>query len=183
LEAEASTIQTYEPQIIPGLLQIEDYARAFIQSAMVHPDPETVERRVAARLARKELLSQEAPPEVWVILDEPVISRPVGGPEVMREQLLHLIELSTAPNGRITIQILPLALGAHPGMNGPFALLSFPDAKDRSVVYLESATDGLFLEEEPDITSYTLKFRHLVAQALGPEQSRDMIAEIADRMA
>jgi transcriptional regulator with XRE-family HTH domain len=183
LEAEARTIQTYEPQNIPGLLQTEAYARALVEGGMVHPDQEKVDRRVTGRLARQELLQQEATPEIWVVLDEPVINRPVGGPKVMREQLRHLIELSTAPNSRIAIQILPLALGAHPGLHGAFVVLSFPDQKDRPVVYLESATDGLFLEEEPDIERYTLMFRHLSARALGPEQSREMIAETADRLA
>lgn len=184
LEAEANMIQSYEPQVIPGLLQTEAYARAFIQSGMVHPDPAAVERRVAARLARHdELLRQESGPEIWAILDEPVITRPVGGAEVMREQLAHINELTAAPNSRITVQVLPMSLGAHPGMNGPFVLLSFSDPKDRPVVFLETATDGLYLEEEQDIERYTLKFRHLVARALGPEQSKDMIAEVAARLA
>jgi hypothetical protein len=117
------------------------------------------------------------------VLDEPVVSRPVGGPDVMREQLRHLIELSTRPNTTLTLQVLPLSVGAHPGMNGPFVILEFQGPKDPPTIYLETATDGLYLEEPSDIERYTLRFNHLVARALGPDESRDMIAGLAERMA
>ncbi len=183
LEAEASVIHTYESQFVPGLLQTEDYARAVIRAGQARPDPEALERRVAARMARQEILTRTDPPEIWAILDEPVVSRPVGGAEIMREQLRHIIELSTRPNTTLTIQVLPLSVGAHPGMNGPFVILEFQGPKDPPMVYLETATDGLYLEEPSDIERYTLRFSHLVARALGPDESRTMIADLADRMA
>lgn len=183
LEAEASAIHTFESQFVPGLLQTEDYARAVISDGQVRPDPEDVERRVTARMARKELFTRPEPPELWAVLDESVILRPVGGPAVMRDQLRHLIEVSTRPNATVTLQILPLSTGAHPGMNGPFVILRFQNPKDPPMVHLETATDGLYLEEPPDVERYTLRFNHLVARALGPNESRAMIAGLAERMA
>jgi hypothetical protein len=149
-EAEASVIQTYESQFVPGLLQTEDYARAVISGGQVRPHPDTAERRVAARMARHELLTCTDPPEIWAVLDETVIRRPVGGPRVMRGQLRHLIEVAERPNTTVTLQILPLSIGAHPGMNGPFVILSFQNPKDSPMVHLETATDGVYLEELPD---------------------------------
>jgi transcriptional regulator with XRE-family HTH domain len=183
LEAEASAIHTYESQFVPGLLQTEDYARAVISGGQVRPDPDTVERRVAARMARHELLTRPDPPEIWAVLDETVIRRPVGGPEVMRGQLHHLVEVGERPNTTVMLQVLPFSTGAHPGMNGPFVILSFQNPKDPPVVHLETATDGLYLEEPPDIERYTLRFSHLVARALGPNESRAMIADLAARLA
>jgi transcriptional regulator with XRE-family HTH domain len=182
LEAEAATLHTFESQFIPGLLQTEDYARAIIRAGQVRPNPETLERRLAARLARQEILGRSDPPEIWAVLDEPVVSRPVGGPNVMRQQLQHLIELSTRPNTPLTLQVLPLSAGAHPGMNGPFVILSFHSPTDPPMVYLETATDGLYIEESSDIERYTLMFSHLVARALGPDESRTMITGLAERM-
>jgi hypothetical protein len=183
LESEAAVIHTFESQFIPGLLQTEDYARAVIRAGQARPDPDTLERRVSARMARQEILARAEPPEIWAVLDEPVVSRPVGGPDVTREQLRHLIELSTRPNTTLTLQVLPLSVGAHPGMNGPFVILEFQGPKDPPMIYLETATDGLYLEEPSDIERYTLRFNHLVARALGPDESRDMIAGLAERMA
>jgi transcriptional regulator with XRE-family HTH domain len=183
LESEAATIQTYEQQNVPGLLQTESYARAFIQGALVKPDPDEVDRRVSARMERQELLDRTDVPEVWAVLDEAVVRRPVGGPDVMREQLQRLIDLTTRPNSTVTLQVLPMSIGAHPGMNGSFVLLRFPDPMDRPIVHLETDTDGLYLEETVDIERYTLKFDHLMARALGPDESRAMVTEIAGRLA
>ncbi|MBV9450158.1 MAG: helix-turn-helix domain-containing protein [Streptosporangiaceae bacterium] len=183
LEAEASTIHTYESQFVPGLLQTEDYARAVISGGQVRPDPEAVERRVAARMARQELFTRPEPPEIWAVLDESVILRPVGGPAVMRDQLRHLIEVTTRPSAVVTLQVLPLSAGAHPGMSGPFVILGFQNPKDPPMIHLETATDGHYLEEPPDIERYTLRFNHLVARALGPNESRAMITALAEQMA
>jgi transcriptional regulator with XRE-family HTH domain len=183
LEAEAATLHTYESMFIPGLHQTGDYARAVIRAGQTRPDLETLERRLAARLARQEILDRSDPPEIWAVLDESVVSRPVGGAEVMRAQLQHLIELSSRPNTSLTLQILPFTAGAHPGMNGPFVIVAFNSPTDPSMVYLETATDGLYLDEPADIERYTLMFNHLVARALGPEESRTMITGLAERMA
>jgi transcriptional regulator with XRE-family HTH domain len=183
LEAEAVALHTYESMCVPGLLQTEDYARALILGGQRRPDPETLERGVAARMARKEVLGRPDPPAIWAVLDEPAVTRPVGGAAVMREQLRYLVEVSTRPGARLRLQVLPLSVGAHPGMNGTFVMLKFGSASDPPIVYLETASDGLYLEEPPDIERYRLRFHHLVARALGPDESRTMIAGVAERMA
>lgn len=183
LEADASALHTFESMFVPGLLQTEEYARAIIRAGQTRPDPDTLERRLAARMARQGALSRSDPPEIWAVLDESVISRPVGGPAVMSQQLQHLVELSNRPNTPLTLQVLPLAAGAHPGMNGPFVILEFHSPNDPPMVYLETATDGLYIEEPSDVERYTLMFSHLVARALGPDDSRSMITHLAERMA
>ena len=101
----------------------------------------------------------------------------------MSAQLRHLIEVTAAPNSKITLQILPLAVGSHPGLSGPFVILDFPSAEDPSVVYLETATDGLYLEETAEIERYTLMFDHLRASALSSSESAGLIARMADETA
>jgi transcriptional regulator with XRE-family HTH domain len=182
LEAEASAIRTYEPQIIPGLLETEDYTRALIRSALVRADPEEIERRVQARMARQEILTRPDAPEIWAVLDEPVIRRPVGGAAVMKAQLRRLIETAEAPNSKITLQVLPLSVGSHPGLSGPFVILDFPSGEDEPVIYLETATDGLYLEETAEIDRYTLMFDHLRASALSADESAAFIARTAAEM-
>jgi len=183
LEAEASAMRTYEPQIIPGLLETEDYTRALIRAGLVRADPAEIERRVEARLARQEILRRPDALAIWAVLDEPAIRRPVGGPAVMSAQLQHLIEVTATPNSKITLQILPLAVGSHPGLSGPFVILDFPIAEDPSVVYLETATDGLYLEETAEIERYTLMFDHLRSSALSSSESASLIARAAQEMA
>jgi transcriptional regulator with XRE-family HTH domain len=183
LEAETSAMRTYQPQIIPGLLETEDYARALIRAGLVRADPDEIDRRVKARMARQDVLTRPDAPAIWAVLDEPAIRRPVGGAAVMSAQLRHLIEVTAAPNSKITLQILPLAVGSHPGLSGPFVILDFPSAEDPSVVYLETATDGLYLEETAEIERYTLMFDHLRASALSSSESAGLIARMADETA
>jgi transcriptional regulator with XRE-family HTH domain len=183
MEAEAASLHTYESLFVPGLLQTEDYARAVIQAWQARPNPEALERAVTARMARQDILERPDPPEIWAVLDEAAIARPVGGPQVMRAQLQHLIVVSTRPNTPVTLQVLPFSVGAHPGMGGQFVVLAFPSPNDPPMVYLETATDGLYLEDPPDVERYTLMFSHLVARALGPDESRAMIADLAEQMA
>jgi transcriptional regulator with XRE-family HTH domain len=183
LEAEATGLRTYESMAVPGLLQTEDYAWAVLRASQTKNDPEVLNRALAARMARQDILKRPDAPEIWAILDESVISRPVGGPGVMRVQLEHLISLSTKPSTTLTLQVLPFSAGAHPGMNGPFVILDFNSPTDPPMVYLETATDGLYLDEPADTERYNLRFSHLVARALGPDESRTMIAALAERMA
>jgi transcriptional regulator with XRE-family HTH domain len=182
LEAEASAMRTYQPQIIPGLLETEEYTRALIRAGLVRADPDEIERRVQARMARQEILTRHDAPEIWAVLDEPAIRRPVGGQAVMKAQLRHLIDITAAPNSTITLQILPLAVGSHPGLSGPFVILDFPSSEDPPVVYLETATDGLYLEETAETERYNLMFDHLRASALSARESASLIARLADEM-
>ena len=127
-------------------------------------------------MERQPVLSKEDAPKLWAIMDEAALRRVVGGREVMREQVGRLLEARSQPN--VTIQLIPYGAGAHPGMDGPFVLLDFPGMADQSIVYVESAAGGLFLEEETEIRRYTLMFEHLRAAASGLDATAALLAEI-----
>jgi transcriptional regulator with XRE-family HTH domain len=178
LEAAARSIRAYEQQVVPGLLQTDKYAIAMIRAARLGDSDREIEQRVRVRMARQALLIQDDPIDLWVVLDEAVLSRPVGGDEVMRDQLLRLVEAAGLPN--VTLQILPFSAGAHAGMDGTFAILDFPDAEDPDVVFAENATGGLFLEKSDELRKYNSIFDTIRATALTPEESRDMIARLVE---
>jgi transcriptional regulator with XRE-family HTH domain len=178
LEAAAHSVRAYEQQVIPGLLQSQDYAVAMIRAARWSDTDREIDRRVHVRMARQSLLIQDDPIDLWVVLDEAVLSRPVGGDRVMRDQLVRLIEAAQLPN--VTLQVLPFAAGAHAGMDGTFAILDFPDAVDPAVVYAENATGGLFLEKGDELAKYRSIFDTIQAAALTPEESGRMIAMLVE---
>lgn len=178
LEAAARSIKAYEQQVIPGLLQTDKYAIAMIRAARLGDSEREIEQRVRVRMARQALLIQDDPIDLQVVLDEAVVSRPVGGDQVMRDQLLRLIEATRLPN--VTLQILPFAAGAHAGMDGTFAILDFPDAEDPDVVFAENATGGLFLEKSDELRKYNSIFETIRSSALSPEESREMIVMLAE---
>jgi transcriptional regulator with XRE-family HTH domain len=178
LEAAARGVRAYEQLVIPGLLQSEEYALALIRNARTSDTPKDIDRRVHVRLARQSLLTQEDPIYLWAVLDEAALSRPVGGEEVMREQLRHLIEAQELPN--VTLQVLPFAAGSHAGMDGAFAILDFPDQVDPDVVYVENATGGLFLEKEEELRKYHSIFDDLRALALSPDASTTLIESLVE---
>jgi transcriptional regulator with XRE-family HTH domain len=177
LEAAASSVRAYEQQVVPGLLQTADYAKAMIRAARPDITADEVERRVRVRLGRQSLLIQDDPIDLWVVLDEAVVSRPVGGDEVMCAQLERLVKAADLPN--VTLQILPFEAGAHAGMDGTFAILDFPEPSDPDVVYAENATGGLFLEKTDELRKYVFIFDHIRAAALRPEESVSVIAKLA----
>jgi transcriptional regulator with XRE-family HTH domain len=177
LESEAAAIREYDAELIPGMFQTEDYYRAYMLAAPAAGDEEAIERKIAVRTARQERLTADDAPEVWVVLNEAAIRRMVGGPDVMRKQLERVAELAERPN--ISVQLLQFRSGAHPAMDGSFIILGFPEALDPDVVYLESQTGSLYLEKEPEVQRYLAMFTHLVASAVGPEESRRMITEAA----
>lgn len=177
MEAAAGSIRAYEQQVMPGLLQTEEYARAMIRSARPDITADEVEQRVRVRLGRQSLLSQDDPIDLWVVLDEAVVSRPVGGDAVMRTQLERLVEAADLPN--VTLQILPFEAGGHAGMDGTFTILDFPEPGDPDVVYAENATGGLFLEKSEELQKYAFIFDHIRAAAIRPEESVALIAELA----
>ncbi|MFF4213317.1 helix-turn-helix domain-containing protein [Streptomyces sp. NPDC001796] len=178
LETDAESLRVYEPQIITGLLQTRSYAEALIQGALPETSPADIEKRVQVRMRRQERISAENNPlRLWVVLDEAALSRRVGNNLVMREQLEHLVEMSRLPH--VTVQVLPFEVGAHPGLNGQYAILEFADAADSSVVYLEGVTSDLYLEKAQDVQKYAVMYEHLRAQALNVEQSRKFIEDAA----
>lgn len=172
LEAEASVMRTYEAESVPGLMQTEAYARAMFLLTAGDAD---IDRKVAARIQRQEILRQEEPVALSAVLNEAVLMRPVGGPHVMSEQLEQLADLAKLPN--VTIQVLPMAAGGHPAMTTPYVILSFKDAPDESIVYLENLTNGQALEEPEHVGGYTMVHEKLCSMALGPDDSIALLRE------
>jgi transcriptional regulator with XRE-family HTH domain len=176
LEESASLIRAYQPQVVPGLLQTEGYIRAITASSFPSEKEEDSERRVALRLARQDLLSRPAPPEYWVVLEETVLRRPIGGQDVMRGQIEHLIEVAALPN--ITVQVLPFAAGWHPAMYGMFNIFRFPDDAMPDVVYSEGLTSAYYLNKPEETTKYTEALDRMAAQAATPDQTVTILREI-----
>ncbi|WP_044376265.1 helix-turn-helix domain-containing protein [Streptomyces noursei] len=182
LETEAASLRTYESLLAPGLLQTPGYTEAVIPGAVPELAPEDLEKRIQVRMRRQDRVrDQERPLRLWIVLDESALRRVVGSHLVMREQLEHLVEVSTLPH--VTVQVLPYDTGAHAGMSGTFSILEFDDAADSSVVYIEGVTSDLYLEKTNDVHKYTIMYEHLRAQALSADASREFIAEAAKRHA
>jgi transcriptional regulator with XRE-family HTH domain len=173
LEAEASTLRWYSPMLVPGLLQTEDYAREVIRSGLLIAPPGEVERRVQVKMTRQRDLTKDQPAGLAVVLDEAALLRRVGGAGVMRGQLAHLAGMAERPN--VTVQVLPLAAGAHPATTGEFTILAFPELIAPDVVFLENMTSDLYVEQEAAVYRYALAFDRLRALALDPAQSVDFI--------
>lgn len=178
LETDAASLRIYDPQVVPGLLQTRYYAEALITGALPETPQADIEKRVNVRMRRQQRIqSTENPLRLWAVMDEAALRRKVGSPSLMRDQLEHLVEQSQLPH--VTVQIIPFEMGAHPGLNGQYAILEFPDAADSSVVYIEGVTSDLYLEKSGDVQAYSVMYEHLRAQALNVEQSRDFISKIA----
>jgi transcriptional regulator with XRE-family HTH domain len=178
LEAEAAILRAYEAQVVPGLLQTERYAHAIITATAMGERLHDIDRRMAVRMHRQALLSGPDPVRLNMILDEAALRRTVAGPEAMRDQLLHLVEVSKRPN--ICLQVLPFGIGAHPAMDTPFVLVEFARPADDALVYVELATSGMIMEGHAEISRYTLIYRQLTALALSPGTSTGFIAELAE---
>jgi transcriptional regulator with XRE-family HTH domain len=180
LEAAASVIYAYEVQVVPGLLQVEEYARTLICKARPEMSAAEVDRRVHVRMVRQSLINQDDPLRLSVVLDEAVFHRLVGGPEVMRRQLDQLIMAAGLPN--VTLRVLPFAVGPHAGMDGSFAILGYEEPADPDVVFAENAAGGLFLEKEEELRRYRFIFDQLRASALSPDQSVTFLSERAKEL-
>jgi hypothetical protein len=178
LESAARQIRTYESQFVPGLLQTEEYARAMITARSVRGTPEQVERSVAVRMRRQQILSRDVPPppHIRAVLDESVIRRVVGGRDVMRQQLTRLLELA-ADGSRFTLYVLPFTAGAHPAGNGSFTLLDPADPAFPVTASTDRPTETLIEDSAEAIRLYSTIFDHLVAAALGAAESSTLIAE------
>jgi transcriptional regulator with XRE-family HTH domain len=173
LEEAASRIRAYEVQFVPGLLQTEDYARAV--TLLGHPDApgHEVERRVGLRMRRQSLLTSSEPPHLWAVVDEAVLRRPLGGAQVMRKQLRHLLELTESPN--ITLQVVPFELGGHAAAGGPFSILRFAERDLPDVVYLEQLTSALYLDKRDEVDHYHMVMERLCIDAEPASQIRDTL--------
>lgn len=180
LEAEAANVFSYDSEFVPGLLQTPEYARAIHRADLVAATDDEIERLVQVRMARQDLLASDDRPEIWLVLNEAVIRRLVGGRDVMRQQLRRIVEAMDRPN--VTLQVIPFAAGAHPSMDGSFTLLGFPTPTDPDVVYIEYQTGAIYLEKQDEVKRYRLMFDHLRASALPVEASRGLIVGIADEL-
>ncbi|MBB6173184.1 transcriptional regulator with XRE-family HTH domain [Nocardiopsis mwathae] len=182
LEPEASTLRFYQSHTVPGLFQTEDYARALLESHPSPADPGEIDRRTELRIRRRELIFQDNPPDTWVVLDESVLHRLIGGPHVMADQLQHLLEVDKKP--QITIQILPFDRGANSGLNGSFDILEFTESDIYAprLVHLENLTSSLYIEKAKEVHFYTVAFEHLRTAALHPQTSRRLISDVERRL-
>jgi transcriptional regulator with XRE-family HTH domain len=162
LEAAASFIREFELQFVPGILQIEEYARAVIRLGNL-PSEDEVIRRAQARISRQEILRRADPPRIWAVLDEGALRRHIGGRDVMKAQLRHLIEMCDHPN--ITLQILPFSAGAHRAMGGPFTILRYTEPDLRDVVYIEQLTSALYLDKPIEVDAYLEVIEEVCLQA------------------
>jgi transcriptional regulator with XRE-family HTH domain len=174
-EAEATAISTYEAQIVPGLLQTPQYARAVIAADGVYEDEDVVAQRVQVRLARQAVLTREPPPRLTAVLDEAVLRRAIGGPDVMRHQLSRLVEAAELP--MVTVQVLPFAAGAHRALAGSFIVLEL--GSENPLVYSEGMTGGVFRSRPDELRSYLTSFAALRDAALDPADSTAFIAAVA----
>ncbi|MEW2328995.1 helix-turn-helix transcriptional regulator [Micromonospora chersina] len=180
LEAAAALIRTYEVQFVPGLLQTPAYARAVILLGHRGAPPAEVERRVRLRMERQELLRRSDPPQLWAVLDEAALRRPVGGPEVMRRQLDALIEASAAPHVRL--QIVPFDAGGHAAAGGAFSILRFGDQDLPDIVYIEQLTSAVYLDRRDDLDHYAGAMDRLCGEAAPPERTPELLARIRDEL-
>lgn len=176
LEAAATMIRTYEVQFVPGLLQTAGYARAVIRIGHSGARAEEIERRVEVRMARQRVLHRENPPQLWAVIDEAVLRRPMGGHKVMREQVLHLLEATKMPNVRI--QVVPFHAGGHAAAGGAFTLLRFPEQDLPDVVYTEQLTSALYLDKREDVDRYAVAMEQLCVDADPPSQTAQILERV-----
>ena len=176
LEGAASVIRTFELQFVYGLFQTEDYARAVTLLGNKTASAEEIDRRVSVRLKRQAVLAGPDPPQVWSVMDEAVLRRPVGGRTVMRAQLAHLIEVASQP--RVTIQVVPFARGGHAAAGGSFTVLRFAEPEVPDIVYIEQLTSALYLDSREDVDHYLEVMNELSTEALAPARSAALLAEV-----
>jgi len=178
LEAEAASLRVYEAQVVHGLLQTEEYARAVMTTVRRRQTPQEIDRLVALRMQRQEVLLRADPLELWIILDEAVIRRAMGPPGLMQRQLSHLCEAAQMPN--VTLQVLEFSSGLHPALNGPFVIIEFPERFDPDVVYSEGVGGQAYVEErEREVRTRVEAFDLLRATALPPGDSLELIRAVS----
>ncbi|MGI5226523.1 helix-turn-helix domain-containing protein [Actinoallomurus sp. CA-142502] len=168
-ERVASSIRIYEALTVTGLLQTERYARALLEASRIVDD---VEQALDIRKARQTALLVDPPPNVWLLLNEPIIRQPVGGPEVMKEQLEHLLAVSRLPH--ISVRVIPTKVGAHCGLDGSFCTLESPTSR---AAYSSAMPGGRLILAAAEIDWYKEKFEQLGADALSRSASREMIKQ------
>lgn len=173
LESESHLIRAYEPHYVPGLLQTPAYARAVLRAGMPHAPQEEIDRQVALRTERQAVLRGEEPPLLWAVVDETVLRRAIGGPEVMREQMAALLEATGMPHVRL--QIMPFSAGPHPAMYGPFHLFRFPIDELPDVACAESLVGAVYFDQRDDVSAYLEALDRMCAQAAPVARTPDLL--------
>ncbi|WP_329254053.1 helix-turn-helix transcriptional regulator [Actinoallomurus sp. NBC_01490] len=173
LEAKARLIKTYQAITVPGLFQIPEYATELFRALGIVD----IEGPLSKRMARAEVLKRSTPPLCWAIVTESVIDWPIGGPEIMRKQLAHLLDLSTQPN--VSLRVVPRVAGAHAGVDGSFSLIS---GKDGDVAYTESPGGGRLVASSDEVREYGLRYERIGQAALPASASREMIQRIMEAL-
>jgi transcriptional regulator with XRE-family HTH domain len=176
LEGAASVIRTFELQFVHGLFQTEAYARAVTLLGHKTAPAEEIDRRVSLRLKRQDILTSPEPPQVWSVMDEAVLRRPLGGRAVMRSQLERLAEAASLP--QVTIQVVPFGGGGHAAAGGSFTILRFAEPELPDIVYIEQLTSALYLDRPEDVDHYREIMNELITQALTPDRTAQFLAEI-----
>jgi len=173
LEQAAELIRTYEVQFVPGLLQTDAYARAVIKLGHAQAKPEEVDMRANLRMERKKVLTLPKPPRLWAVIDEAVLLRPVGGREVLREQINALLEACDLRDVRL--QVMPFRSGGHAAMGGAFSILRFPEQELPDVVYIEHLTSALYIEKREEVDQYAAAIGLLFIEAAPPKKTPDLL--------
>jgi hypothetical protein len=180
LEAAASLIRTYEIQFVPGLLQTPDYARAVIMLGHAGASADEINRRVDVRLQRQQILTRSGGPQLWAVIDEAVLRRPIGGVDVMRAQIEALIEASKLPGVRL--QIIPFMVGGHAAAGGPFAILRFPEPELPDVVYVEQLTSAIYLDKREDVDHYAMAMERVCIDAEPPNHTPEILGKLLNEV-
>jgi hypothetical protein len=176
LETAATIIRSYEVQFVAGLLQTPGYARAVITLGHGAASAEEIDRRVALRIERQKILDRENAPRMWAVIDEAALRRPIGGADVMRDQIDALITASKRPN--VQIQLLPFEVGGHAAAGGAYTILRFADRELPDVVYIEQLTGALYLDKRDDVDHYAITMERLCLEAAPPEDTERRLAEL-----
>ena len=176
LEASASLIRTYEGQFVPGLLQTEDYARAVVLLGHGRAPAEEIDRRVALRMRRQRILDGANPTQLWAVVDEAVLRRPMGDPAVMRAQIEALLEATERSN--VQLQIVPFQAGGHSAAGGAFTILRFADRELPDIVYIEHLTSALYLDKRDDVEHYLATIERLCVEADPPGQTPETLRKL-----
>jgi transcriptional regulator with XRE-family HTH domain len=181
-EAASFIVRNFETLLVPGLLQTEEYARTVIGALDEGAAADRVNSLVEIRMRRQEQLDRDDPPLLFFILDEAVVRRLMGGRDIMRRQIRHLVETAARPN--VTIEIVPFSAGTHPALRGPFVIVEFPDPGDDDVLYLEARGDLVRggISEEGEVSAHREVFEQLRELSLGPDGSVAYLGKLADEM-
>jgi transcriptional regulator with XRE-family HTH domain len=177
LEGAAALLRSYEPHFVPGLLQTEDYARGVLKAgAIAQTRPEDIERHVALRMRRQDLLTRADSPRIWAVMDETVLRRTIGGPEVMRAQIDKLLQATKLPN--VTLQVIPFSSGPHPGTYGPFVLFRFAMPELPDMVYSEYLTGAVYLDARSEVATHLEVMDRMAAQAATAHRTKEILRDL-----